>query len=169
MPAQPARCLRRLAADQRGAAMVEFAFVLGLLMLVLVNGVEVARWYYSKMELENATQMAAQAVWNTCDTQHLPANTTNCPGVSTAITNALQSTTLGNQVTQASGSPSEGYYCLNSTVLTATTNTTCSTILAASDYITITANYTYAPMFNGISIGSRLPTNLQSSTRMRLK
>ena len=102
-----------ISADQRGVSAIEFAFFAGLLSFGLINTADLSTYIYKRLELENATQMGAQAAWKTCDLQHIPA-TTNCPGLLTAITNAVHSTSLGTQVSLQTGSPSEGYYCLNS-------------------------------------------------------
>ena len=75
-----------------------------------------------KMEMANAVNSATLAAWNACDTKHLPAKT-NCTGLTSAITTGLQTTSLGTSVTLASGYPTEGYYCVNSSgVLTNVAN-----------------------------------------------
>ena len=100
-------------ADQRGVAAIEFGLFAIFLSLALANVVDVSIYIYQRMQAENATQVAAQAAWKACDLSQLPA-TTNCPGLTTAMQNALQSTSLGTRVSLISGSPSEGYYCVNS-------------------------------------------------------
>src|SRR5216684_5757395 len=101
--------------DQRGVAAVEFGLFAIFLSLALVNVTDVSIYIYQRMQAENATQVAAQAAWKACDPSQsqLPA-TTNCPGLATAVQNALGSTSLGTRVALISGSPSEGYYCVNS-------------------------------------------------------
>jgi len=101
--------------DQRGVSAIEFSFFAGLLSFALLNTADVSIYIYQRMELENATQMGAQAAWKTCDPSNgkLPA-TTSCPGLTTAITNAVQSTSLGTKVSLQSGSPTEGYWCVDS-------------------------------------------------------
>src|SRR5450759_2054672 len=95
--------------DQRGTSAIEFALFGGLLSLGMLNTVDISIYLYQRMEVENATQMGAQAVLQACDPTkgYLPA-TQNCPAFPTAITNAVTSTSLGTKVSQ-SGSPLEAY------------------------------------------------------------
>lgn len=166
-----------ISADQTGVSAVEFAFFAGLLSFGLINTADLSTYIYKRLELENATQMGAQAAWKTCDLQHIPA-TTNCPGLLTAITNAVHSTSLGTQVSLQTGSPSEGYYCLNSSNTlqyvsdVGTKPADCSAVgmpnLKPVDYIKITTKYNYAPLFSGITVASMLDTPITKTTLMRL-
>src|SRR5207342_3113846 len=99
-------------ADQRGVAAIEFGLFAIFLSVSLANVTDVSIYIYQRMQVENATQVAAQAIWKTCASS-LPA-TTKCNGLATAVQRAVQSTSLGASVTLISGSPSEGYYCVNS-------------------------------------------------------
>src|SRR3954447_13029287 len=107
-----ATATKALGPDQRGVAAVEFGLFTIFLSLALVNVADVSIYIYQRMQAENATQVAVQAAWKACDPSQLPA-TTNCAGLTTAIQNAIQSTSLGSRVTLV-GSPAEGYYCVNS-------------------------------------------------------
>ena len=173
--------LYRLLRDESGLAAMELALVAGTLSTVMLNGVEIARFYFAKMEVQNATQMASQAVWKTCDTPAKSPVTINCSARTTVLTTALQSTSLGSSVSLSTNYPTEAYYCASSTdgslvnvgAVTATKPTTCypsgSSSDTPGDYIVIQAQYTYAPIFNGITIGSLLPTTITSSTKMRIQ
>jgi len=86
---------KALWADQRGVAAIEFGFFAVFLSFVLANVTDVSIYVYQRMQVENATQVAAQAALKTCSSQ-LPA-TTNCAGLTTAVNNALGSTSLGTQ------------------------------------------------------------------------
>ena len=88
--------------DQRGVSAIEFSFFAGLLSLGALNTADVSIYIYQRMELENATQMGAQAARSTCDPSagQLPA-TTNCPGLVNAVTAAVRSTSLGTKVSPA--------------------------------------------------------------------
>jgi Flp pilus assembly protein TadG len=101
-----------LRTDRRGVAAIEFAVFAGLISVGMLNVTDIAVYVFQRMQVEYATQAGAQAAWHTCDINHLPA-TNNCSGLSTAVQNAVQSTSLGTRVTLQSGSPSEGYYCVN--------------------------------------------------------
>lgn len=168
---------KAIAADTRGVAAVEFGFFVIILAVALANVADVSFYIYQRMQVENATQAAGQAAWKSCDLSHLPA-TTNCPGLSTAMQNALQSTSLGTRVSMISGSPSEGYYCINSlNALQYVSDVTskpadCSAAgmptLQPGDYIVVQTTFTYTPLFPGLSLASGLPTPLTGTAMIRL-
>jgi Flp pilus assembly protein TadG len=169
--------LRRLRADQRGVAAIEFALFAVVLALGIVNVVDVSLYIFQRMEAENATQAAAQAAWKACDLSHLPA-TTNCPTLNTAINNSVSSSSLGTNVSLVSGSPSEGYYCVNSSnalqyvssVSTKPADCTAAGMssLQPGDYIQVQTTFTYTPLFPGLSVGSLLPSPINSMAMVRL-
>jgi Flp pilus assembly protein TadG len=179
MRSKPFSSLKCLKAAESGVAGIEFALVTSVLMLTLLNGVEIARWSFQRMQVRNAVHSASQAVWAACDTKHLPAKT-NCTGLDAAITAGLQSTSLGTSVTKTSGYPTEAYYCVNSSgvltqvgPITAAKPSDCSAVGDAShspgDYVMLSASYTYKPMFKGITVGNMLPKTLTATGSMRLQ
>jgi hypothetical protein len=131
------------------------------------------------MEVENATEMGAQAAWKTCDTSHLPA-TQNCASLTSAVTTAIQSTSLGTHVTLQSGSPSEAYYCVNSggsLVQVATIAqgkpSDCTSVGVSTnkpgDYVQVQTTYTYSALFPGITVANSIFGSTISKTAwMRL-
>ena len=141
---------------------------------------DVSIYLYQRMELENAAQMGVQAAWKTCDpnNKQLPA-TTNCPGLTTAITNAVQSTSLGTKASLQSGSPAEGYYCMNSSdalqyisaVSSKPADCTAAGMpsLQPADYIQITTTFAYAPLFPGITVAGTFATPITKTAMMRLE
>jgi Flp pilus assembly protein TadG len=165
--------------DRQGTASIEFGLIAGTLIVVMLNGVEVARYYYAKMELENATHMAAQAVWDECETMSQIPTNTNCSGRNTRMTNALQSSALGNAVTLSSGFPTEQWYCVNSgtgalSAAGSTKPADCSSAggLATEEagyYIIVRGQYSYTPLFSTISLGSAMPSTVTSTTMVRLQ
>ncbi len=169
--------MKAMSADQSGVAAIEFGIFALLLFVALANVVDVTMYLYQRMQAENATQVAAQAVWKACDLPKLPA-TVNCPGLTMAISNALGSTSLGTAVSLVSGSPAEGYYCVNSSnalqyvsdvsskPLDCTAAGTPS--LQPGDYIQVQTTFTYAPIFPGLSISSTFPTPINRTALMRL-
>jgi Flp pilus assembly pilin Flp len=92
------RFLGRFRADERGVAAVEMSLVTGVFALAMLNAVEIGRYAYVLMEAGQATQAGAEAAYVTCDSNHLPA-TVNCPSLDSAVTTAIQSTSLGAHVT----------------------------------------------------------------------
>jgi Flp pilus assembly protein TadG len=171
------RALRRFLGNDRGVAAVEFALIAGVVIYAFVNAVDIGLYLYKEMEVENATQVAAQAAWKACDLTHLPA-TTNCPGLQSAVNTAVQSTSLGASVTLQSGSPSEGYYCVNAaSALQYISNVSskpadCTAAgqpsIQPGDYIDIQTSYTYAPLFPALSIAGTFKTPITRSALMRL-
>jgi len=166
--------------DQRGVSAIEFSLFAGLLSFGLLNTADVSIYIYKRMELENATQMGAQAAWKTCDPSkgYLPA-TTSCPGLTTAVTNAVQSTSLGTKVSVQTGFPAEGYYCVNSSgalqyvsAVTSPKPTDCSAAgmsnLQPADYIQIQTTFAYAPLFPSITVASAFATPITKTALMRL-
>jgi Flp pilus assembly protein TadG len=169
-----------LPSDQQGASAIEFAIFAGILCFGLLNTADISIYIYKRMQVENATEMAVQAAWKACDPSNnqLPA-TTSCPGLSAAITGAAHSTTLGTQVSIQAGSPSEAYYCLNSSgalqnvgAVSSPPPTDCSvTGLPAqqpADYIQITTTYSYTPLFPGVTVAGAFTTPIVRTGTMRL-
>jgi Flp pilus assembly protein TadG len=164
-------------ADQRGVAAIEFGLFAIFLFLALVNVTDVSIYIYQRMQAENATQVAVQAAWKTCGLSQLPA-TTNCPGLANAIQNAIQSTSLGTNVSLVSGSPSEGYYCVNSSnalqyvsgVSSKPADCTAAGMpsLQPGDYIQVQTTFTYVPLFAALSVASTFPTPINRTAILRL-
>ena len=167
--------------DQRGVSAIEFALFAGILSFGLLNVADITVYIYQRMQVENATEMAVQAAWKACDPtlNNVPA-TTNCPGLTSAITAAVQSTTLGNQVSIQTGSPSEAYYCVNSSgvlqnvgAVSSSPPTDCSAAGNAgqqpADYIRIATSFSYAPMFPGLTVASAFTTPILRTGMMRLQ
>lgn len=150
--------------DRNGAVAVEFASAGVLLVLGVLNAIDMGLYEYKRMEVENAAQVGAQAAWKTCYDQGsmLPA-TVNCSGMKAAITAAIQSSSLGTSVSLASGYPTEGYYCVNSTGnlqavgSLSSPPSDCSAVGNAKttpgDYVQVEVTYSYAPLF-GITVMS---------------
>jgi Flp pilus assembly protein TadG len=166
-----------LQSDPRGVAAVEFAIFAGILAFATLNVAEISIYTYQRMQVETATQMAVQAAWKNCDLTMLPA-TTNCPALTNAVQNAVQSTSLGSRVALQSGSPSEGYYCVNSSdALEYVSDVTskpadCSAVgtpsLQPADYIKIQTTFAYTPLFRGITVGDTFATPITKTAWMRL-
>ena len=171
------RHIAALRSDRRGVAAIEFAIFASLISIGLLNVTDIAVYVYQRMQVEYATQAGAQAAWHTCTINMLPA-TNNCSGLNTAVQNAVQSTSLGTHVTLQSGSPAEGYYCVNSSGVLQYMNdvnhkpTDCSAAGSAgvqpADYITISTSFPYAPLFPGITVTGAFATPITRTALMRL-
>jgi Flp pilus assembly protein TadG len=169
--------VKAISAEQRGVAAIEFSLFAVFLSLAFVNVVDVSIYIYQRMEAQNATQVAAQAAWKACDLSHLPA-TTNCPGLANAVQNSLASTSLGTSVALVSGSPSEGYYCVNSSNALQYVSSVSSKpadctaagtpSLQPGDYIQVQTTFPYAPLFPGLSVTSTFPTTISNTAIIRL-
>jgi Flp pilus assembly protein TadG len=163
-------------ADRRGVAAIEFGIFAVFLSLALANVADVSIYIYQRMQVENATEVAAQAALKTCAT-NLPA-TTNCPALLTAVQNALRSTSLGTAVALQTGSPTEGYYCVNtsnalqyvSDVSSKPADCTASGMpaLQPGDYIQIQTTFAYQSLFPNLSVASAFPTPINRTAMMRL-
>jgi Flp pilus assembly protein TadG len=172
--------IKAMPADQRGVAAVEFGIFVPLLFLALANVVDVTIYLYQRMQVQNATEVAAQAAWKTCDLTVLPP-TTDCSTLAasaTAIQNALKSTSLGTAVTLVSGSPSVGYYCVNSSnalqYVSAISSKPADCTAAGTPslkpgyYIQVQSTFTYTPIFPGMSISGTFPAPINGASLMRL-
>jgi Flp pilus assembly protein TadG len=169
--------MRAFANESRGVAAIEFALIVPVLAAGIVNAADIAIYLIDRLQIENATEMGAQAAWQTCDLTHIPA-TTNCANLSSAVTAGIQRTTLGSHITLRSGSPSEGYYCVNSSgslqYVSSVSNkpADCSAAGTPSnlpaDYIKVDTTYSYAPLFPGLSVGGLFDTPITRTAWMRM-
>jgi len=172
--------IKAMSTDQSGVAAIEFGIFSVFLALALANVVDVTMYLYQRMQAENATEVAAQAAWKTCDLTVLPM-TTDCSTLAasvTAVQNALGSTSLGTGVALVSGSPSVGYYCVNSSnalqYVSAISSKPADCTAAGTPtlqpgyYIQVQTTYTYTPIFPGVSISSTFATPINNTSLMRL-
>jgi Flp pilus assembly protein TadG len=173
---------RRYARERRGAAAAEFALVVTLLIVPILNVMDFGLYAWDKVQVDNAAQIGSQAGRAACTYSFQPA-TINCPGLSTAVQTAVQSTSLGTGVTSTTA---EHYYCTVGGVLKkvwdppTTPPTDCSqqdsngnniggsNTEKPGDYLLITTSYTYAPIFSAVSIASILITPITSTSWIRI-
>ena len=172
------RLARLFGKDSRGVAAVEFAFIASAVGVVILNVADVSTFLFDKLEVENATQMGAQAAYATCPINQLPA-TVNCSGLSNAVTAAVHATSLGTAATLVSGYPTEAYYCVNGSgvltnvgAVTAAKPGDCSSAGSSTtkpgDYLLVQVTYAYSPMFGTASVASLLPTTITNTAWVRL-
>lgn len=169
--------LARFGIDTRASAAAEMAMIFPIVGFVTMNVVDLATYMYSKMQVDLAAQQAAGIVRSLC-TNPAPANcgTTYL----NQMKSAAQQTTLGTAVTVV-GSPTESYYCANTSgtlVLVATPPTappaTCAATVSGStsrpgSYIGVPTTFTYHATFPGFSVASYLSSTIQSTAWIRLQ
>jgi Flp pilus assembly protein TadG len=177
------RRLGRYLRKESGAAAAELAIVLPILTIPLLNVVDLGVYAYQQMQLENAAVAGAEAVRSFCNSSTKKPATIKCTGYATAVTTAIQSTSLGSGVSQV-GSLSEAYYCTTTAgvlvqvaAASATPAATCSTYTgyqwssasaAPSDYVQVSVSYSYTPVFRGLSVTSFFPQSITKTTWSRL-
>jgi Flp pilus assembly protein TadG len=168
--------MRRILTDESGVAAVEFALVGSLLVGALFNVAEVSRYTYLAIQVSAASQAGAQGALVACDTSHVPA-TINCPGVLTAVTTALHSTSLGDDISVV-GALQEDWFCVNAQGAlqvvgdAAHKPTNCAAAGDASAapglYLRVNVTYHYEAMFPGLTIAEAFPANITRSAWMRM-
>jgi Flp pilus assembly protein TadG len=166
--------------DTRGTAAIEFAAASTLLVVGVLNAVDIGFYEYRRMEVENAAQVGVQAAWSTCnDTSSMLPATQNCPGLTAAITTAVQSTSLGTGVSLTSGYPAEGYYCVTSSGTMQSVGSLssrpadCSAAGNANaspgDYLQVGVTLSYASLFPGVTVmGAWGISSISATSWMRL-
>jgi hypothetical protein len=171
--------LRLFCHDTRGVAAIEMALVGMMLILGVLNVVDFGIYAYKKMQVADAAQVGAQAAWKTCYLSSMLPVTQNCPPLNGAITNAIQSTSLGTAVTLTSGYPQEGYYCVNGSGTLqavgslASPPADCSAVgnagVAPGDYIQVAVTYGYASVFPNLTVMAALGiTSITTTAWMRV-
>jgi Flp pilus assembly protein TadG len=172
------RPLRRFGRDQRGIAAVEMAMVLGIFAVGFMNATDVGRYAYQTSQVNAAAQAGAQAALNACDMNHTPA-TVNCADLNSAVTTAIQTTTLGSQVT-IDGGISEGWYCLDATgklqlagsVMAKPTD--CSGIASPAAnaspvlYLQVPVTFPFQPLFPGLTLAKTFTSTIKRTAWMRM-
>jgi len=179
MARSPKSVLLLFGLDARGTAAIEFAGSAMLLVLGVLNATDLSNYALKRMDVENAAQIGAQAAWKICSNSSMLPATQNCAGLNAAITSAIQSTSLGTSVSLASGYPTEGYYCVNSSGALqavgslANKPTDCSAVGSANtspgDYIHVQVTYSYKPLFAISVMGASGVNSISMMTWMRLE
>jgi Flp pilus assembly protein TadG len=169
----------KLVNDRSGVVAIEFAFIALFLCLGVVNVSDTGIYLYKRMEVENAAQVGAMSALKTCDLNHLPATiNSNCPALTAAVTAAIESTSLGSNVTL--NGITEGYYCVNSSnTLQKVGNVSsprppdCTAAgmpaLRPVDYLQVPVTFGYTPLFSGISVAGLFATPITKTTMTRME
>lgn len=166
----------RFARDERGVAALEMALTLGIVSGALVNGAEVGRYIYTSAEIVAATQAGAQAAVSVCDATKIPA-TTNCAALNAAVTGAVHGGTLGATLA-LHGPLTEAWYCVNASGAlqnVGAADAHPANCTAAGDpagvpalYLRVQTEFTYHPMFPGMTVVDTFPQTILRSAWMRM-
>jgi Flp pilus assembly protein TadG len=179
--------LHVFARETRGTAAVEMALWTVLLVVPLLSVTDLGIYIYRRMQVELAAQSAAAAAWKLCSSSTALPASKNCATLLATMTTAAQSTSLGTGVTIKSGSPIDGYYCVNASNVLVQVGTTaviggtptkpspfnCSTVVTGSvtqpgEYLQVSTSYTFTDLFTGLSITGLLPSPIEKTAWMRL-
>ncbi len=115
--------LDRLGPDERGGAIVEFAIVVPVLLLVLLGAVEFGRMFYVRQGLEYATESAARYY------------SMNSSASTSTVTSYLQSLMVGGKGSAVTVSYTNTANCNGNTNVTCTTITAAYTFSFAERYL----------------------------------
>jgi Flp pilus assembly protein TadG len=140
-----ARSLGDYAANDRGSSAVEFALWFTMLIVPFLNVFDLGFFMFQTMQVRAAAQSGAQTIETVCGYNGTTPVASTCTALnssSTVIQKAVQSGSLGANVTLASGTtapysapssaPFEGWYC---------NDTTGALVLAKSDASTTTTTW----------------------------
>lgn len=139
--------------DERGASLVELAFVLPLFPLLLFGAIDFARAFYLSVEVAGAAQAAA--LYGT-------QNPTDTTGMQNAAKDDAP-----NVPNLSAGTPTYGTECPDGSLYTAGTSTmpTCSGTTTGVYRINVTVTGTYSPLIPWPGVPSSM--TLSSSAAMR--
>lgn len=143
--------------DDGGAAAVEFALILPILVLMLAGIADLGRMVYIRSVLESAARAGVQASF---------ADPSATATIEAAVQTAIAASGITNVVTP---SASQACECSNGTGVDCTTGT--CTPGSVRHYVTVTATTTYTPMINitnlPFGLGVDLTTVLTGSSVIR--
>jgi Flp pilus assembly protein TadG len=171
--------VRNFHGDTRAVASVEFAMVSLAFITGVLNAVDIGRYAFQRVQVENAAYSGAQAAWKACSDQTtmLPA-TQNCAGLTSAVAAGIHSTSLGTAVALTSTGVTEGYYCVNASNAlqyvgsVSSKPANCSAAgnanVAPADYIQVPVTFSYKPLFPVSVMTARGATTITKTSWMRL-
>lgn len=148
------RLVRAAMRDTRGVAAIEFGIMIPLFSLLVISVTDIGLAVYRKMQVEDAAQAGAQyAIAHSFDT--------------TAISNAVINATNSAAVS-ASPSPVQFCGCPTSTgLITTTCGGLCTSGAVAGTYAKVSAQATYATLFNYQVVPTSYTFNAQAIARLK--
>lgn len=171
--AKAAAWARDLLRNERGAAIIELALVAPVLALSVVGIVDISNAYSRKLALEQGAQRAIEKIMQTTQDQTVDDTVKNEAVCQVNGTNS-DGTCKTSPITASDVTVTYTLECTNSdgTVETQTnvaSTTDCSASQTQSQYVAVTVNGTYTPMFSihfGPSAGDGL-YHLSATAGMR--
>lgn len=140
--------------DIRGVALIEFAIIAPILVILMVCTIDLAMGIYRKMQVQNAAQAGAQ---------YAMLRGFNASSISSAVVNATKFSGVS-----ASPGPIQFCGCASSTgVSSAACNSTCSGGALAGTYVTVSAKGTYKTLLLYPSIPENFNFTAQSTVRIQ--
>jgi Flp pilus assembly protein TadG len=147
--------MRRLFANERGAALVELAIVTPVLVLAIVGTVDISNAFSRKLALEQGAQRAIEKIMQTtaddtveatlaqeavCQVNGMTGNTCN----STPVAAADVTVSWRRECTSSGATTTATYTSASAFDATAAQ---CSTGASDAEYLQVTINSSYTPMF----------------------
>lgn len=166
------RSLRRLKADENGAAVVEFSLWTVLFFMVSLAGLDFGAFYLQRSAADEAVSAAAVSAFS----KRTNVNFSDLPAYVKALSDdpALTVTTACNGVNASCTNLSRTCACLksNGTYVSGTCGAACSgtgitTGSTAGYYLTVTASKAYDPMI--LPSGTLVPATVKQSATVRLQ
>jgi Flp pilus assembly protein TadG len=163
--------------SHRGVAMIEFAVVMPVLVLLLLPVVDLGMGFYAKTQMmtaaEAGTQWAfANSSWNSTSITTAVNNATSLSGLTflsstsptTAMTPRLQcGCTDGTTITLLATDPATPGLCKTST----TTYATCASTQRPGAYVTVKVQKNYTPLFGYWIFGGTAALTASSTVRIQ--
>ena len=145
MTALASHALRRWARETRGAAALEFALWLGVLLVPTLSALDLGFYAFQALQVKEAAQVAVQSAWTVCGSSTDYPATQNCgldgASLNQAIATGEHSTSLKTGVTMSSGS--EQYKCVTSGGALSVVDTTDGVIATSSGDVSSSGNSTF--------------------------
>jgi Flp pilus assembly protein TadG len=149
--------------DTGGAALIEFALVSSLLVLMLLPLVDVGMGFYRKTQVMTAAEAGAQYAFvnSSFDSTKIIATINSATTLSGMTAGAIANGACGT-----AGFGPTGFGCANGTTITySATSVTCASGETSGKFATTSATVTYRPLFNYAGFGSSVSMNACSTVR----
>lgn len=175
--------VRRFIRDRSGAIAAETALVSGFLVVLIAQVLDFGWFVYCSVQVRMAAQAAAAEAAVVCsESDKLPA-TTNCQptlaDLKAKMQTAANQVSIGGTITIPSD-PQEAYYCAHPATeelvfagaVTSPKPADCTaaagTTDTPSDMVQVTVNYTFSPLFPGLSAVSFAEGTMASTGWMKV-